>query len=137
MLGELVIESTGQISGVRVLPLSATGEIRTESSFVGSGRMLGIEMVDVGTFIQTLRSDGVLHIEEGSVVITGPQGEVAFLNGFALGKPLGAGNSAHFASCGVMRSTAHDWKRLNAVAIVCEYDVDAQGKFSVRAWEWK
>lgn len=137
MLGDLVAEASGQMSAVRVLPLSDKGEIRTESSFVGSGHLLGIPIVDLGTFVQTLRSDGVLEVDEGNVLITGPNGEKAHLNGFALGKPLGAGNSAHFASCGIMRTTAPHWKRLNEVAIVSEYDVDAQGKFTVRAWEWK
>ena len=137
MLGELVLESSGQISGARVLPLSDTGEIRTECSFQGQGRMLGIEIADAGAFVQTLRSDGVLYVEQGHVVISGPAGAVAYLDGFALGKPLGAGDSVHFASCGVMRTTALHWKRLNEVAIICEYDVDAQGKFIARAWEWK
>jgi hypothetical protein len=137
MLGEQVGESTGQVSGIRVLPLSSTGEIRTESSFVGAGRLLGVEVTDIGTFVQTMRSDGVLHVEEGIVVMTGAGGQVASLSGFALGKPLGNGQSAHFASCGVIRTTAEAWKRLNGVAIVSEYDVDAQGRFTVRVWEWK
>lgn len=137
MLGELIAQSHGQITSTRILPLSPVGEVRMESTFIGTGRLLGVEITDVGTFVQTLRIDGVLYVDEGYVLMTGPQGEVAHLSGFALGKPVGSQPCAHFASCGVMRTTAPAWKRLNEVAIVSEYDVDSQGHFSVKCWEWK
>lgn len=137
MLGEPIGESTGQLAGSRVLPLSPGGEIRMESSFNGSGRLLGIDMTDVGTFVQTMRADGVLFVEQGNTVITGAGGEVAFFTGFALGKPTGSGSSAHFASCGYIRTNAPNWKRLNEVAIVCEFEIDGQQGFKVRVWEWK
>jgi len=137
MLGDLVAQSQGQVTSTRVLPLSPQGEVRLEVSFAGTGELLGHEIRDLGTFIQTLRADGILQVEDGSVLMTGPRGEVASMMGFGLGKSTGCNGSTHFASCGYIRTSAQHWKRLNEVAIVSEYEVDQQGHFTVKCWEWK
>lgn len=99
--------------------------------------MLNVDIADRGTAIQVQRAEGVLFVEEGNAIISGTGGEVATLTGFAVGTSTGHPPSARFASCSVMRSTSRPWLRINSVAAVSEYEIDGQGHYTVRVWEWK
>src|SRR5262249_40104372 len=68
MLGEMIGEETGKITGTRVLP-SEGGGPKVETSFQGTGRYLGIEVTDIGTYWAVMRPDGTLYGEGQGVVM--------------------------------------------------------------------
>ena len=58
MLGELIGEATGQITGMRVLSADPAN-LKVEISMQGSGTMFGQKMTEMGTYTQTLLPDPV------------------------------------------------------------------------------
>ena len=53
MLGEMLGEETGKITGTRVLP-SEGGAPKLESSFQATGRLYGVEETDLGRLLRTI-----------------------------------------------------------------------------------
>ena len=74
VLGDRLGESAGKFTGVRVLP-SEGGQIKIEVSFQGRGTLLGQEIIDTGTYWQTVRPGGVLY-GEGHVLFMTSAGDV-------------------------------------------------------------
>ena len=74
MLGDRLGESAGKFTGVRVLPTEG-GQIKIEVSFQGRGTLLGQEIIDTGTYWQTVRPGGVLY-GEGHVLFMTSAGDV-------------------------------------------------------------
>jgi len=78
-LGNQIGEMSGKITGTRVVtPLDSQTQI--EVSFQGSGRLLGQDITDIGTYVQGVRSGGVLYGEGDVLYITG-DGQSAPLEG--------------------------------------------------------
>ena len=50
---------------------------------------------------------------------------------------LQAGGGVRFRGAIYLYSNSEQWKRLNTVASVFEYDVDAAGNYTGGLWEWK
>src|SRR3712207_8252672 len=89
-LGDQIGEGSGRITGTRVItPLGTQQEARIEVSFQGSGTLLGQEITNIGTYVQTLRPGGVLYGEGDVLYITG-EGESARWRGFGVGRPTGS-----------------------------------------------
>jgi len=86
MLGEKVAESTGRVTGRRVMPGG-----KVEVSFEAAGKVLGIEEREIGTYASAMRPDGTLY-GEGQGVIMGKGGEQAMWVGSGVGtiKPDGS-----------------------------------------------
>ena len=134
MLGELVGHASGQVIGTRVLP-AEDPEPRVEVTFQGTGELLGQEILNLGTYVQTVRPGGVLY-GEGHVLITTDQGDAADWVGFGVGRPTGKPPAGRFAVCGSYRSAAGPFERLSAVATVIEFEVDEKGAYQWQMWEW-
>jgi hypothetical protein len=64
-------------------------------------------------------------------------GELVSWKGFGVGKPTGPGFAASFGVCGAMQTSSERHAHLNGVASVGEYEVDSEGNYSWRLWEWK
>jgi hypothetical protein len=135
MLGELLGESTGKITGTRVLP-SEGQQIKVEVSFQGSGTLLGEAITDIGTYWQTIRPEGVLY-GEGHVLMMTRDGTIADWTGFGVGQPTGPSPAAHYAVCGSFQPTSGKLARLASVANAIEYDVEQDGSYHWKLWEWK
>jgi hypothetical protein len=103
MLGELLGESAGKITGTRVLP-SEGQQVKVEVSGQGSGQLLGEAMTDMFTYWQTVRPGGVFY-GEGHVLLMTPSGEIAAWSGFGVGQPTGPSPAAHYAVCGSFQPT--------------------------------
>ncbi len=61
-LGDQICEVSGKITGTRVVTPSGS-QTQIEVSFQGGGRMLGQDITDIGTYVQGVRSGGVLYGE--------------------------------------------------------------------------
>ena len=106
-----------------------------EVSFQGSGRLLGHDITDIGTYVQTLRPGGVLY-GEGDVFYITADGESAQWRGFGVGRPTGPFPAGHFAVCGSTQTESRTLRRLNEIATVAEYDVDQEGNYHYTTWRW-
>ena len=66
----------------------------------------------------------------------GKGGEIATWTGHGVGI-LKAGGGINFRGAIYLYSNSEKWKRLNKVASVFEYDVDANDNYKGGLWEWK
>ena len=132
MLGELLGESTGKRIVRRVL---STDPPKVEVSFEDSGKMLGTDITGFGTYSSTVRPDGSLYGEGEGVNVTN-DGEMITWKGSGLGKFKEHG-AVSYRGILYYRTTSEKLARLNTVAAVFEYEVDAQGKTHSKVWEWK
>ena len=134
MLGERIGEDTGKVTGQRVLP-PAGGAPVMETSFAASGSLLGVDTTENGTYITTLRPDGTLF-GEGQGITMGRGGEAATWTGGGVGR-LKHGGAVSYRGAIYYQTASPAWQQLNGIALVFEYEVDAQGNTRGQLWEWK
>jgi len=135
MLGERIGEEIGKVISQRVLPATAAGAPRMETSFQAAGSIYGVAATDTGTYVSTMRPDGTLH-GEGQGVMMGKGGESATWTGQGVGTMKKDGSISYRGAC-CYQSAAPAWAKLNQIAGVFEYEVDAQGHTKGQLWEWK
>ncbi len=135
MLGKLLGEGSGKTTGVRVLAHEEGQEVKVEVSVRGSGKLLGVDTTDLGTYWQTVRPGGVLY-GEGHLVAMTQDGEVADFTGIGHGKPTGPSPAAHYGVCGSFQTTSQKLAHLNTVATVMEWDVAEDESYHYKLWEW-
>lgn len=134
MLGDKIGEATGRVTCTRVLPNPGGGP-RMETSFEASGRVLGVEEREVGTYCAVVRPDGSLY-GEGQGVIVGRGGEMATWTGQGVGIARADG-AASYRGAVYYQTASPAWSRLNGIAAVFEFEVDPQGHTRAQLWEWK
>lgn len=132
MLGDLVYETKGKVTGERVLDVNP---VKIESSYTVEGKLKGIEITEMGTYTSTMRPDGTMWGEDKSITMakdggsatataqgigrfTGPE-KISF-RGFATMGPAGTGSLAQF----------------NSLLIAFEVEVDGEN-IVLKGWEWK
>ena len=135
MLGELLYEETGNVSGVRVLP-PEEGAVVLEVSLQASGRIQGVEHASLWTYTSTTRADGSIF-GQGRGVLTTADGDVVHLVGRASDQSGGPGSPTHYRGAIHFQTSSAKFAKLNGVAGVFEYDVDADGSSLGKVWEWK
>jgi hypothetical protein len=128
--GEKIQELTGKITGYRALD---NGNV--EVSFQGQGRILGVETMEIGTYISTPKPGGVFHAEGWGCTMT-KDGEVANWKGLGVGKPTGNGG---FIWRYTMNYTTPSAKlaRLNTLLVTGDWEVDNVGNAKGAGWEWR
>ena len=133
MLGEQIGVSQGKRTGRRVL--STDAGFKVEVSFEETGTILGVEGNNIGTYWAQPRPDGSLY-GEGQGIVTGKGGEMATWKGQGVGtlKPDGA---VSYRGAIYYSTAAPNLARLNTIAVVFEYEVDAKGNTHTKSWEWK
>jgi hypothetical protein len=134
MLGDKLGTVAGKIVLRRALP-SAWGSARTESTQRGAGTLLGVEYQEMSTYESELRPDGTLF-GTGQGIYMGKGGELATWTGQGVGTLL-KGGGVSFRGAIYLYSTSANWQRLNGVASVFEYEVDANDNYTGTLTEWK
>jgi len=133
MLGEQIGESRGKRTGRRVLCVDSG--FKVEVAFETAGKLLGIETNEIGTYYAATRPDGSLY-GEGQGIIIGQDGSNATWKGQGVGRFVGGGAVSYRGA--VYFSTASPaLARLNTVAAIFEFEVDAEGNTHSKLWEWK
>jgi hypothetical protein len=134
MLGERIGEEIGKVTSQRVLP-PVNGAPTMETSFQAAGTLFGVSSTETGTYIASLRPDGTLF-GQGQGLVMGKGGEAATWTGSGIGrmKPDGA---ISYRGAIYYQSASPAWAKLNGIAGVFEYEVDAQGQTKGQVWEWK
>jgi len=133
MLGEQIGESRGKRTGRRVL--SVDHGFKVEVAFESVGKVLGIDGNEIVTYWSESRPDGSLY-GEGQGIFLGHDGSNATWKGQGVGKFVGGGAVSYRGA--VYYSTASPkLARLNTVAAVFEFEVDAEGNTHSKLWGWK
>ncbi|MFI8104620.1 hypothetical protein [Streptomyces sp. NPDC086023] len=134
MLGELIGEEQGEVTGRRVLSTDG-GHPIIEASFQASGTLLGAGVQDMGTYESVMRADGTLFGEGQGVVMT-ESGDTLTWHGSGVGH-LGEGGAVSWRGAIFYDSPNGKHDRLTGIAAVFEFETDAAGKASAKLYEWK
>ena len=132
MLGEQIAELKGKVIGQRVLDVEGP---TMETSVTASGNVKGTQVNVSLTYVARPTSAGVLHGEGQGVIMAG-ESDMATYTGEAVGR---------FSSSGVKwrgaifyrTSSGGELASLNNVVGLLEAEVDTEGNFSEKTWEWK
>jgi len=131
MLGDLIGEFAGKVTGARVLP-----EGKVETSEQGSGRILGLEATIMATAISTPMPNGVLT-GEGHALVTTMEGEVVMIRKIGIGWSTGKGRKASKRGAFFHITQSQKLARLNKVVGIWEFESEENGDWHVKVWEWK
>lgn len=135
MLGEMIGEEKGKVTGVRVLPSESTSP-RLEVSFQGTGKLLGQEVTEIASYVSALMPSGVFN-GVGQGLITTKQGDVATWTGTGIGRSTGSGLAASWRGSICYQTTSQALAVLNKVAGIFEFEVDENGNTFGKVWEWR
>jgi hypothetical protein len=137
MLGELLFESKGKITGQRVLSVD-DGIPKFEISISGTGIFTGsLEVNTNWTYWAIQRPDGTSHSRGQGVIMTTDGREVATATGRAEGKMIKSGKLRFVGAIFYEAHSENKLAFLNHLVGVNEYEVDAQGNYEHKLWEWK
>jgi hypothetical protein len=134
MLGERIGDESGKITLRRTLP-NPGGMPQVETSFEAAGSIFGTRHRTIGSYTSMMRPNGTVF-GEGQGVVMSEQGEAASWVGQGIGT-FGKDGSISYRGAIYYSTAAAKWARLNNVAAVFEYEVDAQGNTKAQIWEWK
>ncbi len=134
MLGEKISEGKGKVTSQRVLP-NPSGGPKMETSFQGSGTLLGVSETETGTYTATARPNGTLF-GDGQGIVMSKEGDVGTWTGQGVGT-IKKDGAVSYRGAVYFQTSSPKWARLNGLAAVFEYEVDAQGNTSGQLFEWK
>lgn len=134
MQGDKLGDSSGRVTSRRVLSNPGGGP-KMETSFEANGKLLGVEETETGTYWSVVRSDGSIF-GEGQGIVMGKGGELATWVGQGVGV-VQAGGAVSYRGAVYYQTSVPGWSRLNKVAAIFEFEVDAQGNSRSQLWEWK
>ena len=134
MLGEQIGEGRGKRTARRVISAEGGG-FKVEVSFEGTGKILGHDSVEIGTYCSGTRPDGSLYGEGQGVVLT-PDGGMATWKGAGVGR-ISTDGSVSYRGAIYYSTATPKLARLNSCASVFEFEVDPQGNTHSKNWEWK
>jgi len=133
MLGEQIGELRGKRTSRRVV--SVESGFKVEVTFEDRGKMLGVEGGNIGTYQSMPRPDGTLCGEGQGVFLTS-DGETVTWKGIGTGRFTGGGAVSYRGALSYS-TMSKKFARLNAIAGVFEFEVDADGNTYTKIWEWK
>ncbi len=131
MLGELIGEFKGKITGVRILSHG-----RTEMSVHGAGKILGLEATYASTGIFNRLPNGVL-MENANGLVSTAEHDVANMQIQRIAVSSGKGRAASFREATYYVTESEKLARLNKVIGVSEFETDENGDWTLKIWEWK
>jgi hypothetical protein len=134
MLGEHIGEERGQVLARRVLP--GDGPPKVEVSFEAHGTIVGISTVDIGTYTSTVGPDGTIYGEGSGITRSTDNSQIASWRGSGVGRFTSDGGVSYRGAI-YFSSQSPGFARLNGIAALFEYSVDASGKTESTLTEWK
>jgi hypothetical protein len=134
MLGEMIGEESGKITGIRVLPPEG-GVPKIESSMQATGKLVGVEVTNIATIWSMTQPDGTLYID-GQGVVMAKDGGIASFVGWGFGRLTASGGVSQRGAINC-QSASGSLGRLSGMVIPFEAEVDADQNIRWRFWEWK
>ena len=135
MLGELILDETGTVTGTRVLSNDASGT-KLEVSLRTTGQIQGVAESCLWTYWQLIRPDGSVY-GQGEGVMTTQDGDVLQMIGHGSGQAPPPGGTMNFRTMLHVHTTSEKFAILNRIGLVGNYDVEADGSAVNKCWEWK
>lgn len=134
MIGDLFYEATGKVTSQRVLDLKGP---KVETSFMVSGNMKNIPVIEIGTFWSIPRPDGTVYGEDKDVIYTKEDNEIATADAKVIGKFVNKDVMRFVGSVFFNASYQGKLAFLNGIVGIFEANVEGGTKLSIRKWEWK
>ncbi len=134
MIGEMVGELTGRQISVR-LPRHHDGEMKIERTMEARGKMLTKEVTFLSTTWSREKPQGGMYTKGHAIMMT-KSGERVKLWGSGISVPA-AGSGWSIRGVRYLQTRAPSLSRLNNVALVFEIEIDKDGTYRDRMWEWK
>ncbi len=135
MLGDKIGEVSGQVTGMRVLDERRDGSPLVETSFQGTGRILGRDTQELATYIGYQRPDGSFQ-GEGRGVTMLADGQGASWVGGGVGS-VDASGTWQWRGAVYFSTQSDELAPLNAVTTLYEYSQTPDGEITYTLWEWK
>jgi hypothetical protein len=132
MLGEQIATGQGKRTSRRII---GTSPLNVEVSFEDASKMLGVDGMNIGTYTSTPKPDGSLD-GYGQGAFATLEGEIVTWKGIGVGR-FGAAGAVSYRGTLSYSTTSAKLARLNGIAGVFEFEVDAAGNTSSKIWEWK
>jgi hypothetical protein len=133
MLGEQISEGQGKRTGRRVV--ATDPHLKVEVSFEETTKLLGADGLNIGTYISYPKPGGSLH-GEGEGVFASLDGEMAAWRAIGVGQ-FGPDGSVRYRGTLSFNTLSQKLIRLNSMAGMFEFDVDAQGNTRSKIWGGK
>jgi hypothetical protein len=133
MLGEQIGQGQGKRTGRRVV--CTDPQFKVEVSFEEMTKLLGIDGMNIGTYVSWTKPDGSLH-GEGEGVFASAPGEMVTWKGIGVGR-FGSAGAVSYRGAVSYSTSSPKFARLNAIAGVFEFEVDTNGVTHSQMWEWK
>jgi hypothetical protein len=134
-LGDLLLEETGQVTGIRVLSTDASGT-NIETCLQLTGTIRGVAATTIWTYTTLTRPDGSM-CRSGHGVMTTQDGDVIHLIGHGSGQAALPGGTTNFRTMLHPHSTSAKYADLNSIGLAGEYDVAPDGSAVNKCWQWK
>ena len=133
MLGELIGETKGKISNRNVVSVEGP---TIEATVASSGTLKGVQVNEILTYVASPSSKGILH-GIGRGVINTQDGEIATFTGEGIGRFDASGLLTWRGAIFFHTSSEGKLEFLNNKVGVFEAQVDSQGNFADKTWEWE
>jgi hypothetical protein len=133
MLGELIGETKGKISNRNVVSVEGP---TIETTVASSGTLKGVQVNEILTYVASPSSKGILH-GIGKGVINTQDGEIATFTGEGIGRFDASGLLTWRGAIFFHTSSEGKLEFLNNKVGVFEAQVDSQGNFADKTWEWE
>ena len=138
MLGDIIYEQKGKISGYRVLDTEGP---KIETTIGGNGIINGIEVTDIVTYWSkpspsSQDSEKAFYAEGQGIIISRDGTEIATWKGYGIGRYNGR-NRTDRGSVFFKTSANGKLAFLNNKIGIFEYEADENGNTNGKIWEWK
>lgn len=132
MLGDLVYEAKGKVTGERVLQVDPP---KLESSYNLASTLKGMKVSEMGTYTSTMRPDGTM-LGEDKAIIMAEDGSVTTATAQGIGRFTGPEKITFRGFATVGAGGTGSLGAVNSLVIAVEVEVDG-GNLTIKGWEWK
>lgn len=134
MLGELIYQGKGKITGTRVINVD---ENKVEHSAGGEGRLKDIDVTEIDTFWVIPVGKNTLFGEGQGIITTKDDTETVTFKGYGVGRISESGKTSFRGTNFYKTSSNEKLSFLNNMIGVFEFEVDESGNSQIKVWEWK
>ncbi|MGA7369289.1 MAG: hypothetical protein WBX01_09175 [Nitrososphaeraceae archaeon] len=138
MLGDLIGEGKGKLTGQRILEIHGEIAPRLEMSVSGEGKTKGnIEYTEMWTYWSERGQDGTQYGEGNGLWMTKDGNEVVTMTGQGVARMTDSGSIRYVGSNFYSTTSTGKLAFLNNVVGIFEYEVDKEFNYRNKIWEWK
>ena len=135
MLGELIYEEAGTITGTRVLEPGGE-ESLVEVDLRSEGTIQGVKETTLWTYWSATRADGSIY-GEGDGIMTTEHGDIIRLIGSGTAAVGAPGSGISYRGSIYFHTNSDRFSHLNSIMGAHEHEVAPDGSATVKVWEWK